>query len=179
MMAADSNMSTRASTSRQILKSSSSSSSSSAASDSDVQIVDEVEPSEVVWEVKRVLDKRTNIATGGDEYLIEWQNWEGEPTWEPAENCNCRALINKFERSRLKDADEFPEYDKYHEKLRKRKLKLKEIIGVINHSTGLLFIVMWHGLREPEKVPLQVLRRFYAQQIIDYFLDKLKWTSSE
>lgn len=53
---------------------------------------------EIVWEVKQVLDKRTDPVTGTVEYLLEWRNWDGPPTWEPEDNCDCIFLISRFER---------------------------------------------------------------------------------
>lgn len=53
---------------------------------------------EVAWEVKQVLDKKINPVTGNVEYLLQWKNWEGSPTWEPEDNCECTFLIRKFEK---------------------------------------------------------------------------------
>lgn len=53
---------------------------------------------EIAWEVKQVLDKKINPVTGNVEYLLQWKNWDGSPTWEPEDNCECTFLIRKFEK---------------------------------------------------------------------------------
>lgn len=52
-----------------------------------------------IWTVEKVLDKRFD-SQGNIEYLLQWAKWDGPPTWEPEENCNCSVLIRKFERER-------------------------------------------------------------------------------
>ena len=37
-----------------------------------------------LWKVKNFVRKRRT--SGGVEYLVEWEGWDGEPTWEPADN---------------------------------------------------------------------------------------------
>lgn len=54
------------------------------------------------WEVEKVLDKKINPITGNVEYLLKWKAWDGDPTWEPEENCACTVLIRKFEKEALK-----------------------------------------------------------------------------
>lgn len=252
-----------------------------------------------------MLDKKINPVTGNVEYLLQWKNWDGEPTWEPEDNCDCTLLIKKFEKElqrressnqssssatqggsssrrasrttvkrranvlrssssssgnqgasasqpapRISDGDysdqvvairrrsdrvrestsrnvvdltrdsssethvssddartsriiddvpaiEWPypqdqpgprakspspqqfcdsscsEWDS--DKIRERKLKLKEIVGAVN-AEQLLLIVKWHGLPDLEKVPLKVLRNFYCQEILDFLIQKIKWT---
>lgn len=256
---------------------------------------------EITWEVKQVLDKKVNPVTGNVEYLLQWKNWEGSPTWEPEDNCDCKVLINKFEkelrkrenssnvsqtptrqpipkgrgRSTIKrrtnvlrssssssrsasqppanrsqskassqsqclalrrsdrvresssktivdltldssdsdqahaataatsstipfeetnaiewfDSNEGPrakslspqeicdsscsELDE--DQIKERKLRLSEILGAQN-GERIHLIVKWHGVREPERVPLKVLRTIYCQEILDFLIKKIKWT---
>lgn len=251
---------------------------------------------EITWEVKQVLDKKVNPVTGNVEYLLQWKNWDGSPTWEPEDNCDCKVLINKFEkelrkrenssnvsqtptkqsipkgrgRSTIKrranvlrssssssrsasqppsnrsqtkvnsqstalalrrsdrvkesssrnlvdltldssdtdhatdpvtipneethaiewfDSNEGPrakslspqeicdsscsEMDE--DKIKERKLRLSEILGAQN-GEPIHLIVKWHGVREPERVPLKVLRKVYCQEILDFLIKKIKWT---
>lgn len=60
---------------------------------------------------------------------------------------------------------------------RKRKLRLKEIIGAVRDK-DILLVVKWHGIANLEKVPLSILRRFHSQEILDYFLERVKWSPS-
>lgn len=55
-----------------------------------------------------------------------------------------------------------------------RKLRLKEILGAVNEHEMFL-IVKWHGLARAEKVPLQLLRRYHSQEILDFLLSKIRW----
>lgn len=212
---------------------------------------------EIAWEVKTVLDKRIDPVTGNVEYLLDWKKWDGPPTWEPEENCDCKSLINKFEKNLEKQANtgqsssiatnqtssrsqtpntpkqlkrtpnqkqnstqsktnvnrrqsqrvisnrkanasfagprsgtpplveiesscsEAEEVtDRFNELFTERRLRLKEIVGAVNPGDGeTLLIVKWHGIDSLEKVPLQVLRRFYCQDIVDFLLPKIKWQS--
>jgi len=258
-------------------------------------------PEEIAWEVNQVLDKQVNPVTGGIEYLIEWKEWSGPPTWEPENNCDCPSLIRKFEkerrrreassqlasqrtpkrrgrqpgrktnvlrsssstspsssqplaitgprtpqtrhsqsqsqslrrstrvqesaakrvideitiddtssasndncdtnfdlfqpqtptqipRSKSPPATREPccesscseaesDMDWYKERIKERKLKLKEIIGAVNGASDMVLIVKWHGIAKLEKVPLQVFRKFYCQELLDFFLNNLKWVS--
>lgn len=72
---------------------------------------------------------------------------------------------------------ELSDVDDYDELRKRRKLKLKEIIGAVKDK-DILLVVKWHGICNLEKVPLSILRRFHSQEIIDYFLDKIRWSSS-
>lgn len=48
------------------------------------------------WEVVEVVGKRYEN-NGKIFYQLKWKDWEGEPTWEPEENCTCSRLIKEFE----------------------------------------------------------------------------------
>lgn len=61
------------------------------------------------------------------------------------------------------------------DRFRNRKLVLKEIIGACQENDDLKLVVRWMGIRAIEKVPLRVLRRYYYQAIIDYFLKHINW----
>lgn len=139
-----------------------------------------------------MLDKRLNPVTGQLEYLLQWKNWDGEPTWEPADNCDCHELIARYEASvapgprskspvpqvccdsscsEASDCD----YESWEHDIKERKLLLKEIVGAVNGGEEIVLIVKWHGISGLEKVPLQVLRRFHCQDILDFLLQKIKW----
>lgn len=52
---------------------------------------------EVEWEVDQVVGKRFG-PEGEPSYLLKWKDWEGDATWEPAENCQgCLRLVNEYE----------------------------------------------------------------------------------
>lgn len=152
------------------------------------------------WEVKAVLDKKIDPVTGDVEYLLEWKNWNGPPTWEPENNCDCKSLIKKFEKeykqrfsssSPAQPRTLSPEVvdietsscsgaedvvDRYSDDKLRKKLRLKEIVGPVRDDKGEIYlIVKWHGLSELEKVPLPVLRKHYCQDLVDFLLEKVKW----
>lgn len=66
--------------------------------DDEVIYEGQVEGEGETWEVEKVLGKQKNLITGKFEYLLQWKNWDGEPTWEPEENCDCTTLIKQWER---------------------------------------------------------------------------------
>lgn len=271
---------------------------------------DEVDE-ETTWEVEEVLDKRVNPMTGYVEYLLLWSKWDGPPTWEPEENCSCKALIRKFERENKKgrpstpktpakrgpkskppnkvrkisasssndtyvDAENgtAPDQDAtltptappttpknksirknldsqlsngssglrrsarckkppieiitlgdssdtasnleanplntkhpsppnnvqsplalsssssssdtaevtrpiefYEQKLQDRKLILENIVAALKVENEMHLLVKWRGLKELERVPLGMIRRFYCQNVLDFLLEHLKWTT--
>lgn len=62
---------------------------------------------------------------------------------------------------------------------RNRKLVLNEIIGAYQESGDVKLVVKWLGIRDVEKIPLRILRRYYYQDIIDYFLEHINWQASQ
>lgn len=254
----------------------------------------EAEAEEIDWEVKAVLDKRIDPISNNVEYLLQWKNWDGPPTWEVEDNCDCTLLISRFETkrrkleerrqssqkmgspkkkgrpknkgtallsqsrsnprtpdsctplrrsSRAKKAIEIItisnsseseldarqpdqsnqayvsseragsnstdrnkrviEFDNQDDimlvdnnvdndgcssscseasvvddvcerTIIQRKLKLKEIVGVVNDK-DILLVVKWHGVNNLEKVPLKTMRRFFCNDILEFFLQKIKW----
>lgn len=263
--------------------------------DNDVQqqtAPEEAEEEEIDWEVKDVLDKRINPITNNIEYLLQWKNWDGPPTWEVEDNCDCTLLMSRFERKRQKaeaaanrsaksmaspkkkgrprllsqsrsapskssqesatplrrssrakksieiitlgssesepdarepdqsnqtyngserlssssanqhihqvvdigdddnmqvdDEDKDSSYcnsscseasiidTACEKKIHDRKLKLKEILGVVNDKE-IFLVVKWHGISKVEKVPLNIMRRFFCNEILEFFLQKIKW----
>lgn len=139
--------------------------------------MDEEEEEEIIWEVKRVIDKRVSPEDGRVEYLLEWKKWDGPPTWEPLANCNCPSLIKKYEQQvkqqsqlQLQLVPTKSDLDIFIE----RKLKLQEILGAIRNPE-LSFIVKWRGIEQEEKIPLDILRKFYSQEVLDFLLKNLKW----
>lgn len=59
-------------------------------------IDDDEDEEEEEWEVEEILEER--IMKGEKEYLIRWKGFEGEDTWEKADQVNCPDLIAKFQR---------------------------------------------------------------------------------
>lgn len=196
----------------------------------DVEVIEE----EQDWEVEKVLDMRVTDS-GTREYLLAWKNWNGSPTWEPEDNCDCTLLIRKFEKQRLspsqkkakrgvkqtptssqkrlrltsstplssksrfkksssptssessipspprltsvepfRDHDHKIDDDRGIRTFRDRKLKLEKIIGACSQP-DLSLIVKWRGIEDPEKVALDVLRRFHPQEILDFLLEHIRY----
>ena len=52
-----------------------------------------------VYEVEKILEKRTK--KGKTEYLIKWKGYEDEAenTWEPVANLDCEDKIQEFEKN--------------------------------------------------------------------------------
>lgn len=49
-----------------------------------------------VYEVETILGKKFD-SEGNVEYLVKWKSWNGDPTWEPEDNCLCTDLITMYE----------------------------------------------------------------------------------
>lgn len=165
------------------------------------EIENEPPAEDVDWEVDKVLDKRTNPDTGNVEYLLAWKNWTGPATWEPEENCNCTILIKRFEKDRqdklqiraieigdkhqiIDDDDDDEEEEETTDKetidneisdneiFKRRKLKLDKIIGI---CSNLSLIVKWEGKENLEKIPINILRKHYPQEILDFLLSHVRY----
>lgn len=48
--------------------------------------VDESQYHQMYWKVEKILDCRENKETGVFEFLIRWENWDGDDSWEPQSN---------------------------------------------------------------------------------------------
>lgn len=229
-------------------------------------LADQEDQEEIEWEVKEVIDKRVT-EDNKVEYLLKWKNWDGPPTWEVEDNCDCVLLIRKFERKReqrekkqkqketarkqsqpstsrslsysqsprrsvrLKknievitltcssgsdpdvidetadqsgrsyaeqnDPDINTEPDLHDRNLavdqnsvdreiitpdidertiNDRKLSLEEIVGFVK-DREMFVMVKWRGLNNLEKVPVRVMRRYFCNDILEFFLGKIKWIS--
>uniref|UniRef100_A0AC34Q3X9 Chromo domain-containing protein n=1 Tax=Panagrolaimus sp. JU765 TaxID=591449 RepID=A0AC34Q3X9_9BILA len=59
-----------------------------------------------IFTVEKILDKREKN-DGSVEYLIKWKGYDDpkDDTWEPADNCKCPKLIQKFEQEYEKQAE--------------------------------------------------------------------------
>jgi len=56
----------------------------------------EEEEDDEVFEVEKILDKRTN-SEGKTEYLCKWKNYDEEDnTWEEGDTLNCDGIIKEF-----------------------------------------------------------------------------------
>jgi hypothetical protein len=53
-----------------------------------------------VYTVKAVVDRR--VSAKGVEYLVEWEGYEGEKTWEPEQNFANNILVVEFEQRRTR-----------------------------------------------------------------------------
>uniref|UniRef100_A0A6G1SLK4 Heterochromatin protein 1 n=1 Tax=Aceria tosichella TaxID=561515 RepID=A0A6G1SLK4_9ACAR len=61
-----------------------------------VEINDADQYEETVWEVEQVVGKKYD-PEGRAYYHLKWACYDGEPTWEPQENCHCTDLIDAYE----------------------------------------------------------------------------------
>jgi hypothetical protein len=61
-----------------------------------VAVVDAEQYEDTMWEVERVVGKRYD-EEGRAYYHLKWKEYDGEPSWEPKENCHCRDLIQDYE----------------------------------------------------------------------------------
>ena len=46
------------------------------------------------FEVEQILAQRHTVR--GAEYLVQWKNWDGDPTWEPEEHLSCPEKLEDF-----------------------------------------------------------------------------------
>ncbi|KAL0591619.1 hypothetical protein ABG067_001220 [Albugo candida] len=90
-----------------------------------------------VYEVERILDKRSSHRSGKSvKYLIKWVGYE-EPTWEPAENIS-KDLIREFEKNYV------PRDEYIVDKILDRKAEVNEKTGLQTY----FYLVKWVGYQD-------------------------------
>jgi len=151
-----------------------------------------------VYEVEKILEKRTK--KGKTEYLIKWKGYEDEAenTWEPVANLDCEDKIQEFEKNyKEKDANEKAKggdkrkseaggKNEPKEKKKKEKdenkprgfargLTAERIIGATNDPGELFFLIKWKGSDEADLVPAKEANTKIPQIVIKFYEERLNW----
>ncbi|EDW23734.1 GL23765 [Drosophila persimilis] len=123
--------------------------------------------------VERIVDKRIT-SDGKVEYFIKWRGYPStDNTWEPEENCDCPALIQRFEESRAKSKKRGEKKPKCEEiqKARgyERGLDLAEIMGTTDVSGDIKYLVRWQYCDEFDLVSSSEVAEKDPQMLIEYY----------
>lgn len=132
--------------------------------------------------VERIVDKRIT-AEGKVEYFIKWRGYpSGDNTWEPEENCDCPALIQKFEESRAKSKKRGEKKPKCEEIQKprgyERGLELAEIMGATDVTGEIKYLVRWQYCDEFDLVPSSQVSEKDPQMLIEYYQKMAPYTSN-
>ncbi|XP_030370731.1 chromobox protein homolog 1 [Scaptodrosophila lebanonensis] len=123
--------------------------------------------------VERIIDKRIT-ADGKVEYYIKWRGYpSADNTWEPEENCDCPALIQRFEESRAKSKKRGEKKPKCEEIIKprgyERCLELAEIMGATDVSGDIKYLVRWMNCDEFDLVASAEVSEKDPQMLIEYY----------
>ncbi|XP_022231618.1 chromobox protein homolog 3 [Drosophila obscura] len=123
--------------------------------------------------VERIVDKRIT-SDGKVEYFIKWRGYPStDNTWEPEENCDCPALIQRFEESRAKSKKRGEKKPKCEEILKargyERGLDLAEIMGATDVSGEIKYLVRWQYCDEFDLVSGSQVSEKDPQMLIEYY----------
>ncbi|KAI9577063.1 hypothetical protein GQX74_014991 [Glossina fuscipes] len=123
--------------------------------------------------VEKIVDKRIT-PDGKVEYFIKWRGYpSSENTWEPEENCDCPAMIQKFEESRAKSKKRGEKKPKLEEIQKprgyERGLTIEQIVGATDATGDVSYLVKWHFCDEFDLVSGADLREKNPEFIIDFY----------
>ncbi|BFF91462.1 chromobox protein homolog 3 [Drosophila madeirensis] len=132
--------------------------------------------------VERIVDKRIT-SDGKVEYFIKWRGYQAtDNTWEPEENCDCPALIQRFEESRAKSKKRGEKKPKCEEiqKARgyERGLDLAEIMGATDVSGEIKYLVRWHFCDEFDLVSSSEVSEKNPQMLVEYYQKLAPYTNN-
>ncbi|KAH8359239.1 hypothetical protein KR093_005295 [Drosophila rubida] len=132
--------------------------------------------------VERIVDKRIT-ADGKVEYFIKWRGYpSGDNTWEPEENCDCPALIQRFEESRAKSKKRGEKKPKCEEIQKPRGydrgLELAEIMGATDVTGEIKYLVRWKYCDEFDLVASALVSEKNPEMLIEYYEKMAPYTSN-
>ncbi|XP_048191381.1 chromobox protein homolog 3-like [Perognathus longimembris pacificus] len=135
------------------------------------------------FEVEKVLSRR--VVAGKVEYLLKWKGYsDSDNSWEPEEHLNCPDLIEAFfnsqEDSRESEGSISTENSNANDNLTgfARGLEPERIIGARVTSDGLLFLMKWKDLDEPELVPSREVNEICPQLIATFYEERISRIAS-
>ncbi|XP_004523310.1 chromobox protein homolog 3 [Ceratitis capitata] len=123
--------------------------------------------------VEKIVDKRIT-PEGKVEYYIKWRGYpSAENTWEPEENCDCPALIQKFEESRAKSKKRGEKKPKVEEIQKprgyERGLAMEQIVGATDETGDVSYLIKWQFCDELDLVAGEEVREKNPEFVIDFF----------
>ena len=146
------------------------------------------------YSLEKVVDKRS-AKNGKVEYLLKWKGYGDEDnTWEPKENVDCYDLIKEFEKeyapkkstdAKRKSSAAAPstaEKKKRGEGDRPRGfgrgLDPERIIGAMDSSGELMFLIKWKGSDEADLVPSREANVKCPQTVIKFYEERVTWDTT-
>ncbi|XP_011178204.1 chromobox protein homolog 3 [Zeugodacus cucurbitae] len=123
--------------------------------------------------VEKIVDKRIT-PEGKVEYFIKWRGYpSAENTWEPEENCDCPALIQKFEESRAKSKKRGEKKPKVEEIQKPRGydrgFAMEQIVGATDETGDVSYLIKWQFCDELDLVAGEEVRQKNPEFVIDFF----------
>ena len=123
--------------------------------------------------VEKIIDKRIT-PDGKVEYYIKWRGYpNSDNTWEPEENCDCPAIIQKFEESRAKSKKRGEKKPKFEEIQKPRGydrgLPIEQIVGATDESGDVFYLVRWQYCDELDLVPGAEVCEKNPELIIEFY----------
>lgn len=125
--------------------------------------------------VEKIVDKRITVQ-GRVEYFIKWRGYpNSQNSWEPEENCDCPAIIQRFEESRAKSKKRGVKKPKIEEILKargyERGLKIDRILGATNATANgeIYYLVKWQTCPEFDLLPSSEIQERNPEILIDFY----------
>ncbi|XP_048191382.1 chromobox protein homolog 3-like [Perognathus longimembris pacificus] len=146
--------------------------------------VEEVEHEE--FEVEKVVGRR--VVAGKVEYLLKWKGYsDSDNTWEPEEHLHCPDLIHAFLNSQEDSSESEGSISNVSTENSNandnptgfdRGLEAERILGATRSSEGLMFLMKWKDLDEPEMVLAREANVKCPQIVIAFYEEKIIWEAA-
>lgn len=168
----------------------------------------EEEGEEEEYVVEQILDHRVT-KKGKLEYYLKWKGFSNaDNTWEPAENLNCKDLVDAYESLRGKEkkdkkikpskpeesgdkktkqvkrkstGESLPKKKKKNDKRAngfERGMVAEEILGATETSGEVHFLIKWKGVNDAELVPSKIANIKIPQMVIAFYEARLTWSTN-
>lgn len=158
-----------------------------------------MEEEEEEYVVEKIVSHRMT-RKGKLEYFLKWKGFtDADNTWEPAENLNCRELVDAYEAERKKKKTTKAKEEKKGAKRKstasgesgssagrkkvekngfEKGLTAEEIIGATEENGEVHFLLKWKEANEDyELVPARTVNVKIPQMVISFYEARLTWSN--